>query len=176
VYNKTITTNQENKMTNQTPRVYDRVYLDVPGKTLVIEMLCGYDGPIGNEGYVDAWRLIDLATGEVFVQETNLYDVIGKASLMTSDAKNDVQSRGGFHYVDGRPPVSTYRLFKDLPIVDRMKLIAEHAQDLEHDFRVLNDDRDPIAVAAKELNDMYNEKPCFYVNIQTEEWMLDPEV
>lgn len=157
-----------------TIKVYDRVYLDVPGKTLVIELLDGYEGPTGTGDYIDAWRLIDLKTGEVFAQETNLYDVIGVASLMTSaPSSSAVQVRAEYRYIEGRPPTSTYRLFKDLPLADRMRYVTELAQDLEHDFRVLEDVRDPIATATKDLNDMYNEKPCFYLDRKTGKWELD---
>jgi len=163
-----------------TPDVYDRVYLDIPGKTIVIELLDGFNGPTGSETYMDCWRLIDLETGEVFAQETNLYGIIGDASVMTCEAQDDesVQAKN-FKYVTGRPPLSTYRIFKDLPLEQRIRYITELAQDLEHDSRCtdgLDDSRDPIEVATEELNDMYNEKPCFYVDRQTGQWELDVDM
>ena len=157
-----------------TIKVYDRVHLDVPGKTLVIELLDGYDDPTASGDYIDAWRLIDLKTGEVFAQETNLYDIIGEASRMTtSPSGTDNEPRAEFQYHIGRPPTSSYRLFKDIPLVDRMRYVTELAHDLEHDFRVMEDNRDPIATATKDLNDMYNEKPCFYLDRKTGNWELD---
>ena len=107
-------------MTNKIT-VHDRVYLRLPGRTLVIELLDGYDH---NEDYVDAWRLIDIATGEEFGRSVSLHDVIGTASAMTSeviDAYN-VQS-GKFTYIEGRVPVSAYKRFKDLPLTVRLEWI-----------------------------------------------------
>jgi hypothetical protein len=110
-----------------TIKVYDRVHLDVPGKTLVIELLDGYDGPTGTGDYIDAWRLIDLKTGEVFAMAV------------------------------------------------RLEWITSHAGDLEHDFKLDGDKRDPIAVATQELNDIYNERPCFYLDRQAGKWLLDED-
>jgi hypothetical protein len=176
--------NQGNKMTkgktsDVTPDVYDRIYLDVPGKTIVIELLDGFDGLTGDETYMDCWRLIDLETGEVFAQETNLHGIVGEASAMTCKASPDkaIQERQ-FEYITGRPPLSTYRIFKELPLVQRIRYITELAQDLEHDLIGAIDDsnRDPIEVATEELNDMYNEKPCFYIDRQTGQWELDVDL
>ena len=159
-------------MTNRIT-VYDRVYLRLPGRTLVIELLDGIDQ---NEDYVDAWRLIDIATGEEFGRSVSLHDVIGTASAMTCEVIDDYNVQSGkFTYIEGRAPVSDYKRFKDLPLSERMKWIASHARDLEHDFKLDGDTRDPITVATKELNDMYNEKPCFYLNRQTGKWEMDPD-
>ena len=157
-----------------TIKVYDRVHLDVPGKTLVIELLDGYDGPTGTGDYIDAWRLIDLKTGEVFAQETNLYDIIGVASRMTtSPSGSDNEPRAEFHYHIGRPPEASYRRFKDLPLNAKMMHVSEHAQDLEHDFKLDGDTRCPFTVAMEEFNNRYNEKPCFYLDRESHTWQLD---
>ena len=146
--------------------VYDRVYLSVPGKTLVIELLDGRD----RDGtYVDAWRLIDLNTSEEFARDVQLHEVMRHASKMSCEAQDDHYLR----YIEGRAPDVSYRLFKDLPLAVRLKWITSHAGDLEHDFKLDGDTRDPIAVATQELNDMYNEKPCFYLDRQTGQWELD---
>lgn len=159
-----------------TIKVYDRVHLDVPGKTLVIELLDGYDGPTGTGDYIDAWRLIDLKTGEVFAQETNLYDIIGVASRMTTSPSGaDNEPRAEFQYHIGRPPEADYRVFRDLPMAVRLEWITSHAGDLEHDFKLDGDKRDPIAVATQELNDIYNERPCFYLDRQAGKWLLDED-
>ena len=151
-----------------TIKVYDRVYLNVPGKTLVIELLDGRD----RDGtYVDAWRLIDLNTSEEFARDVQLHEVISHASKMTCEAQDVHYSR----YIEGRAPDNTYRVFKDLPLAVRLEWITSHAQDLEHDFKLDGDQRDPIAVATQELNDMYNEKPCFYLDRQSGKWQLDPD-
>ena len=161
-------------MTNRIT-VHDRVYLRLPGKTLVVELLDGYDE---NEDYVDAWRLIDIATGEEFIRSGSLHDVIGAASAMTCEVIDDYNVQSGkFTYIEGRVPVSDYKRFKDLPMAVRLEWITSHAHDLEHDFKImgpgLQNGRDPIEVAVQELNDMYNEKPCFYLDRQTGKWELD---
>ena len=116
--------------------VHSRVYLRLPGKTLVVELLDGQDDSSGD--YVDAWRLIDIATGEEFYRDVCLHDVISEASAMTCEAIDDynVQS-GNFTYIEGRVPVSEYKRFKDLPLEVRLEWITSHAQDLEHDFKVM---------------------------------------
>lgn len=164
-------------MTYKTPSVYDRVYLHHPGKTLVLEYIDGDLGEPGSETYVDCWRLIDISTGEVFAEGVNLYDVIGEASTMTCESIDDydVQS-GNYTFIPGRPPQASYRVFKDLPLSVRMKWITSHALDLEHDFKLDGDTRDPIVVATQEMNDMYNEKPCFYLDRKTGKWELDPDI
>jgi len=155
-------------MTKCKVTVYDRVYLDVPDKRMIIELL---DGEDANGVYQDSWRLIDLNTGEEYFRGVSLHDVMHQASLMTCEAQDDHYNE----YIVGRPPEANYRVFRDLPMTVRLEWITSHAHDLEHDFRVLNDGRDPIAVATKELNDMYNENPCFYLDRQTDKWEMDPD-
>ena len=152
--------------------VHSRVYLRLPGKTLVVELLDGKDDSSGD--YVDAWRLIDISTGEEFCRDGNLHDVIYEASAMTCEAIDDynVQS-GNFTYIEGRVPVQDFKTFAELPLDVRLKWITSHAHDLEHDFKILDDTRDPIVVATQELNDMYNEQPCFYFDRQAGKWELD---
>lgn len=158
-------------MTNKnTVTVYDRVYLSVPGKNLVLELLDGYD----NDGdYVDAWRIIDLNTCEEFNRNGSLHDLMTTASQMTCEASSQTVHD---NYVEGREPDRQCFLFKDIPLRIRMQYITSHALDLEHDFRVLKDGRDPVEVATKELNEMYNEQPCFYLDRQTNQWQLDPDL
>ena len=147
--------------------VYDRVYLNVPGKTLVIELLDGRD----RDGtYVDAWRLIDLNTSEEFMRNVSLHDVIHHASLMTCEAQDDHYNS----YIEGRPPEVDYRGFRGLPLDVRMKWITSHAQDLEHDFKLSGDTSDPIAVATRELNQRYD-MPCFYQDRKSGEWIIDED-
>ena len=152
--------------------VHSRVYLRLPGKTLVVELLDGKDDSSGD--YVDAWRLIDISTGEEFCRNGNLHDVIDKASTMTCEAIDDynVQS-GNFTYIEGRVPAQDFKTFGELPLDVRLKWVTSHAHDLEHDFKILDDPRDPIVVATQELNDMYNEKPCFYLDRESGKWELD---
>ena len=156
-------------MTNKI-KSYDRVYLNVPGKNLVLELLDGLDS---NENYVDAWRVIDLDTGEEFSRGPCLHTVISTASQMTCEASSRTVHD---NYVEGREPDRQYFFFKDIPLRVRMQYITSHALDLEHDFRVLKDGRDPVEVATKELNEMYNEQPCFYLDRQTNRWQLDPDL
>jgi len=155
-------------MTKCKVTVHDRVYLNVPGKRMVIELLDGYDA---DGDYIDAWRLIDLNTGEEFYRDGNLHDVIHQASLMTCEAQDDHYDE----YIVGRTPESDYRVFRALPMAVRLEWITSHAGDLEHDFKLDGDTRDPIAVATQELNDIYNEKPCFYLDRQAGKWELDPD-
>jgi len=152
----------------KTPNVYDRVRLACPGRNLAIEYIDGTDESAGK--YYDTWRLIDLDTGEVFAKDVVPHEVLAVASTMTR-TENDTSE---FEYIR---EARQYRLFKELPLKERMRYILSHAQDLEHDFRVmgpgLQNGRDPIEVATQELNDMYNENPCFYFNNEKNEWDLD---
>ena len=150
--------------------VHDRVYLNVPGKNLVLELL---DGRNADGNYVDEWRVIDLNTGEVFDRNECLHDVMGTASQMTCFASSQTLHN---NYVEGREPDREYYFFKDIPLTVRLQYITSHALDLEHDFRVLKDGRDPVEVATKEMNEMYNEKPCFYLDSQTKQWHLDVDM
>ena len=68
------------KNTNQ-PDVYDRIYLNYPGRNLVIEYIDGYTNEEQNE-YIDTWRLIDLTTGEVFCESVLPHDVIKEAAAI----------------------------------------------------------------------------------------------
>ena len=156
-------------MTNKI-KAYDRVYLNVPGKDLVLELLDGRDS---NENYVDAWRVIDLATGEEFSRGPCLHTVISTASQMTCEASSQTVHD---NYIEGREPDREYFFFKDIPLTVRLQYITSHALDLEHDFRVIKASRDPVEVATSEMNEMYNEKPCFYLARQTSKWELDVDM
>lgn len=73
----------------QQPEVYDRIYLNYPGRNLAIEYIDGYTNEEQNE-YVDTWRLIDLTTGEVFCESVLPHDVIAEAALIQAQLwKND---------------------------------------------------------------------------------------
>ena len=158
-------------MTNKNEiHAHDRVYLNVPGKNLALELLDGRDE---NGNYIDTWRIIDLDTREEFDRNECLHTVMGTASKMTCDASSETVHT---NYVEGREPDRVYSFFKDIPLRVRMLYITSHALDLEHDFRVLNDGRDPVEVATRELNEMYNENPCFYFDLQTNRWQLDPDM
>ena len=65
----------------QQPDVYDRIYLSMSGRNLVIEYIDGYTNEEENE-YIDAWRLIDLTTGEIFCEDVLPHNVIQAASEM----------------------------------------------------------------------------------------------
>jgi hypothetical protein len=153
--------------------VYDRVYLKGFQQDLALEYLDGWDE---NGDQLDEWRVIDLATGEVFASDANLHTVITVASEITTEARGEINEN--WQYVEGKPPISTYRTWDQIPVSDRLRYITSHALDLEHDFRVmgpgLQNGRDPIEVATKELRDMYNEKPCFFLD-RDGKWELDYE-
>ena len=73
----------------QQPDVYSRIYLNYPGRNLVIEYIDGYTNEDKNE-YVDTWRLIDLTTGEVFCEDVLPHEVIGEAAEIQAQLfKND---------------------------------------------------------------------------------------
>lgn len=148
----------------KTPDVSDRVRLACPGRNLAIEYIDGEDEAAGK--YYDTWRLIDLDTGEVFAKDVVPHEVLSVASEMTR-SENDT---GAFEYVREE---RQYRLFKELPLKERMRYILSHAHDLEKDFNNDGIDADPIEVATQEMNDMYNENPCFYFNDRKNEWDLD---
>ena len=147
--------------------VYYRVYLKGFQQDLALEYLDGWDE---NGDQLDEWRVIDLATGEVFASDPNLNTVICKASELTTEARGETQEN--WQYIEGKPPISTYKKWDQLPLGVRLRYIESHALDLEHDFSVVNDDRDTIEVATKELRDMYNEKPCFF-ETRGGKWELD---
>lgn len=153
--------------------IYDRVYLKGSDQDLVLEYLDGCDSQ-GN--MLDEWRVINLSTGEVFASDPSLNQVITKASELTVEARGETQEN--WQYVEGKPPISTYKTWDQIPVSDRLRYITSHALDLEHDFRVigpgLQNGRDPIEVATKELRDMYNEKPYFFLN-RDGNWELDYE-
>jgi len=169
VYNIKEPINQGNNMTKKlkTPNVYDRVRLACPGRNLAIEYIDGTDELAGK--YYDTWRLIDLDTGEVFAKDVVPHEVLSAASEMTR-TENDSSE---FEYIR---EARQYRLFKDLPLKERMRYILSHAQDLEKDFNNDGVDADPIEVATQEMNDMYNETPCFYHNPEKDEWVLDSDI
>jgi len=148
----------------KTPDVHNRVRLACPGRNLVIEYIDGEDEAEGK--YYDTWRLIDLNTGEVFEKDVVPHEVLSAASEMTR-SENDTDE---FEYVREE---RQYRLFKELPLKERMRYILEHAQVLERDFNNDGVDDDPIEVATQEMNDMYNENPCFYFDDRKNKWDID---
>jgi len=149
--------------------VYDRVYIKgTQNQDLVIEYIEAEDSV---RSFFNSWRLIDLSTGEVFISSINLHDIVSVASELTSKARGETQS--SWRFLEGKPPISTYKVWDQLPFEDRLRYVTSHARDLEHDFRVVNDNRDPIEVATKELKDMYNENPCFFFNPDKDRWDLD---
>ncbi len=78
-----VTIDEGKEMTSEQvqPDVYCRTYLDYPGRNLVIEYIDGYTNEKENE-YVDAWRLIDIDTGEIFCEDALPHEVIAAASEM----------------------------------------------------------------------------------------------
>jgi len=154
----------------KTPDVYYRVRLACPGRNLAIEYIDGTDEAAGR--YYETWRLIDLDTGEVFAKDVVPHEVLSVASEMTSQSSYE-NITGEFEYIR---EARQYRLFKDLPLKERMKYILSHAQDLEKDFNNDGIDADPIEVATQEMNDMYNETPCFYHDSEKNEWVLDTDM
>ena len=87
------------------PDVYCRTYLNYPGRNLAIEYIDGYTNEEQNE-YVDTWRLIDLATGEVFCEDTLPHEVIAEAALIQANLwKNDSHDE----YVKPVPPTTLLR-------------------------------------------------------------------
>ena len=150
--------------------IYDRVYLKGFKQDLVLEYLDGWDE---NGDQLDEWRVIDLSTGEVFARDPNLHFVITKASQLTTEARGEHPD--DWQYIEGKSPISTYKKWDQLPVGVRLRYIESHALDLEHDFRVVKDNRDPIEVATKELRDMYNEKPCFF-QTRAGKWELDMDM
>ena len=63
----------------QQPDICDRVHLKCPGRNLVMELV---EYPLSWDRD-DAWRLIDLKTGEVFAESQLPHDILHKASEMT---------------------------------------------------------------------------------------------
>lgn len=142
--------------------VRNRVFLQDTDQELVIEHVDGYCFVLGQ--WLNEWRLISLSEEKVIFKDKNASEVLKFASsFQTGNPEKE------FDYI----VESTLYYFKDLPLKERLRHIEEHAQNLKNDFRVINDKRDPLEIAVLELNDMYNENPCFYFDDKTEKWEID---
>jgi len=153
-------------MKNQlkTPEVHDRVRLACPGRNLVLEYIDGRDEV--EDTPHDAWRVIDLDTGEVFAKDPVPHEVLGVAAEMTR--------------VEGSPaPVYVrearmYITFKEVPLADKLRHITSHAQDIEHDLSLDDDHRCPLEVAMEEYK-QFHSHACWYQE-EDGQWEIDPDV
>ena len=144
----------------KTPDVYDRIRLACPGRNLVMEYIDGYD----EDGvYHDEWRVIDLDTAEVFAKSPTPQDITPIASEMTrvvgSPAPEYVQE------------ARKYIAYKDVPAADKLRHIKSHALDLEHDFRIVRDDRCPVQAAMQDYQQRYSHE-CWYQE-EDGQWEID---
>ena len=147
-------------MTNQlkTPKVYDRIRLACQGnqhlgRNLVLEYVDGYDE--AEEKLHQEWRVIDLDTGDVFAKtkSNNPREALHVASVMTI-----VEGAPAHVYV--RETIS-YRKFIDIPLADKLRHVNAHAKDLEHDFKLDDDDRCPLQAAMEYYQQCYSHA-CWY--------------
>lgn len=145
--------------------VRNRVCLQDTDQELAIEHVDGYCLIL--DQWLNEWRLISLSEEKVIFKDKNASEVLKFASSFQSG-----NPEKEFDYI----VESTLYYFKDLPLKERLRYIEEHARSLTNDFRVLNDKRDPLEIAVLELNDMYNENPCFYFDYKTEKWEIDVDV
>ena len=145
----------------QTPEVYDRIRLACPGRNLVLEYIDGHDEE--QDTCHDEWRVIDLDTGEVFAKDPVPHNVITIAAEMTR--------------VEGSPPpeyvreARKYVTFKEVPLADKLRHIKSHAQDLEHDFKLEDNDQCPLEAAMQEYQSMYGHE-CWYKE-DNGQWEID---
>ena len=144
-------------MTNQlkTPKVYDRIRLACQGnqhlgRNLVLEYVDGYDE--AEEKLHQEWRVIDLDTGDVFAKGKP-HEVLHVASVMTI-----IEGAPAHVYV--RETIS-YRKFIDIPLADKLRHVNAHAKDLEHDFKLDDDDRCPLQAAMEYYQQCYSHA-CWY--------------
>lgn len=142
--------------------VRNRVFLQDTDQELAIEHVDGYCFVLGQ--WLNEWRLISLREEKVIFKDKNPQEVLKFASTFQSGNPDKE-----FDYI----AESSLYCFKDLPLKERLRHIEERAQNLKNDFRVINDKRDPLEIAVLELNDMYNENPCFYFDDKTEKWEID---
>ena len=149
----------------ETATVHDRIYLNYPGRNLVIEYVDGYCQ--FNEYDLDEWRLIDLDTGVVEEKSTVPHDVLHAASTLQRQRFSNSLGEGPA-YIPEKPEKRTW---KQLPLSDKLRYVASHAQDLEHDFKLDEDTRCPLNVALQDFNQRYNDEPCFYKK-RSGEWDL----
>ena len=150
-------------MKNQlkTPDVYDRTRLDCPGRDLVLEYIDGYCEH--EDKHLDEWRVIDLNTGEVFAKDTVPHEVLHVAAAMTR-----VEGSPKPSYV---PEARKHIAFKDVPLADKLRHIESHAKDLEHDFRLDDDDRCPLEAAMQDYQTRYSHR-CWYQE-EDGSWEID---
>ena len=145
--------------------VRNRVFLQDTDQELVIEHVDGYCFVL--EQWLNEWRLISLSEEKVIFKDKNPSEVLKFASsYQTGNPDKE------FDYL----VESTLYYFKDLPLKERLRYIEEHAKNLTNAFLELNDKRDPFEIAALEIDDMYNEFPCFYFDDKTEKWEIDVNV
>ena len=139
-------------------QVYDRIYLKTKAwnRTLVVEYIDGYCDV--HEKWLDEWRLIDLETGEVFERSQMPHDVFHVASVMYSKEFGEQK----FEYIPEVNSKPELRKFDDLPLVDKVRHVQSHAQDLEHDFVLEGNKECPFAAALLDYQQRYNDEPCFY--------------
>ena len=140
-------------MTNQlkTPEVYDRIRLACQGnqhlgRNLVLEYIDGYDE--AEDKHHDEWRVIDLDTGDVFAKDRDPREALQVASVMTI-----IEGSPAHVYVR---EVISYRKFIDIPLADKLRHINTHARDLEHDFKLDDDDRCPLQAAMEYYQQCYS--------------------
>jgi len=158
-------------MTNQlkTPEVYDRIRLACQGnqhlgRNLVLEYIDGYDE--AEDKYHDEWRVIDLDTGDVFAKDRDPREALQVASVMT--------------IIEGSPThvyvreVISYRKFIDIPLADKLRHINTHARDLEHDFKLDDDDRCPLQAAMEYYQQCYSHA-CWFQEADGN-WTIDFDV
>jgi hypothetical protein len=167
--------NQRIKMTkSRIPEILDRVYLKNPRPSdnfnLAIEFITHHEGKEDE----DCVRLIDLNTGEVFVQSqyfSDAQEIIGYASSLYP--KHDRHFMFGWKKDDfGKKELRT---FQDIPIEDQLRHITEMAHNLATDMRtdmgshIVN----PV-LEATQLMQQYN-FPCFYLD-EDGDWQIDMDV
>jgi hypothetical protein len=145
----------------KTATVYDRIYLNYPGRNLVIEYVDGYCQ--FNECDLGEWRLINLDTGIVEEKST----IPHAASIIQRRRFSDSLGEGPA-YIPEKPEKRTW---KQLPLNDKLRHVVSHAQDLEHDFKLEGDTRCPINVVLQDFDQRYNNEPSFYKK-RNGEWEL----
>ena len=138
-------------------QVYDRIYLKTKAwnRTLVVEYIDGYCDV--HEKWLDEWRLIDLETGEVLEKSQLPHDVIHAAA-----ASPEEYGKQEFEYIPEVNSKPELRKFDDIPLVDKVRHVQSHAQDLEHDFALEGNKECPFAAALLDYQQRYNDEPCFY--------------
>lgn len=145
--------------------VWDRIYLNYPGRNLAIEYIDGFC--THHDESFNEWRLIDLDTGVVESKSERSCDVIHHASILFNKKFNNEKKE----YIPEKAETCSWN---DLPLSIKLDYVQSHAADLEEDFNLDGITRCPLEAALTDFSQRYSNKDAFVKNIKTGEWEMNP--